>query len=111
MLENIITGIEFVFLLSALIFIHEFGHYISARFVGVEVEEFGFGFPPRIAKLFDFAGTEFTLNAIPLGGFVKPKGENDPEIEGGLAAASPWKRRRPPGRRDPADGGKSVTIN
>ena len=42
--------------------------------------------------MFRAGGTDFTLNWIPLGGFVRPKGENDPEISGGLAAASPWVR-------------------
>jgi regulator of sigma E protease len=42
--------------------------------------------------LFTWQGTRFTLNWLPLGGFVRPKGENDPNIPGGLAAASPWKR-------------------
>jgi regulator of sigma E protease len=74
------------------IFIHEFGHFIVARLLKVEVEEFGFGLPPRILTLFHWKGTEFTLNWLPLGGFVRPKGENDPNVVGGLAAASPWTR-------------------
>jgi regulator of sigma E protease len=84
--------IQFVLGLAALILIHEFGHFLVARLLHVEVEEFGIGFPPRLVKLFEAGGTEFTLNWIPLGGFVRPKGENDPEVEGGLAAASPWVR-------------------
>lgn len=84
--------LEFIFGIAALIFVHELGHFIAARLLNVEVEEFGFGFPPRITKLFEHKGTVFTLNWIPLGGFVRPKGENDPTIEGGLAAASPWVR-------------------
>jgi regulator of sigma E protease len=57
------------------------------------VEEFGIGLPtPGAITLFTWMGTRFTLNWLPLGGFVRPKGENDPNIEGGLAAASPWKR-------------------
>jgi regulator of sigma E protease len=84
--------LEFIFGIAALIFIHELGHFIAARLLKVEVEEFGFGFPPRITKLFEHNGTVFTLNWIPLGGFVRPKGENDPSIQGGLAAASPWVR-------------------
>jgi regulator of sigma E protease len=75
-----------------LIVIHEFGHFAAARLLGVEVEEFGIGFPPRALKLFTWRGTLFSLNWIPLGGFVRPKGENDPGIPGGLAAASPWVR-------------------
>jgi len=84
--------VNFILGLAALIFIHELGHFIAARLMNVEVEEFGIGFPPRLVKLFEYKGTEYTLNWIPLGGFVRPKGENDPSIEGGLAAASPWVR-------------------
>ncbi|MBN1148710.1 MAG: site-2 protease family protein [Anaerolineales bacterium] len=83
---------KFIFGLAALIFIHELGHFIAARLMNIEVEEFGIGFPPRLVKLFEYKGTEYTLNWIPLGGFVRPKGENDPSIEGGLAAANPWAR-------------------
>ena len=84
--------LQFIFGIAVLIFVHELGHFIAARLLKVEVEEFGFGFPPRITKLFDLKGTAITLNWIPLGGFVRPKGENDPTIAGGLAAASPWVR-------------------
>jgi regulator of sigma E protease len=82
----------FILAIVALIIVHEFGHFVAARLLGVEVEEFGLGFPPRLLTLFEAGGTKFTLNAIPLGGFVRPKGENDPAVEGGLAAASPWVR-------------------
>jgi regulator of sigma E protease len=75
-----------------LIILHELGHFLVARSLGVEVEEFGIGFPPRMVKLFEAGGTVFSLNWIPLGGFVRPKGENDPSVPGGLAAASPWVR-------------------
>ena len=78
--------------LAALIIIHEFGHFTAARLFKIPVEEFGLGFPPRVATLFTAGGTKFTLNLLPLGGFVRPKGENDPEIPDGLAAANPWKR-------------------
>ncbi len=86
------TIIEFVIALGVLIFLHELGHYLMARLFKIEVEEFGLGFPPRLVKLFTLAGTEFTLNWIPFGAFVRPKGENDPDVPGGLAAANPWKR-------------------
>jgi regulator of sigma E protease len=83
---------QFVGALAALIIIHELGHFVVARLFNIEVEEFGLGFPPRLATLFEAGGTKYTLNWIPLGGFVRPKGENDPEVPGGLAAASPWVR-------------------
>jgi regulator of sigma E protease len=84
--------LPFIAGLAALIIVHELGHFLAARLFKVEVEEFGIGFPPRIVKLFEAGGTVFSLNWIPLGGFVRPKGENDPDVPGGLAAASPWVR-------------------
>jgi regulator of sigma E protease len=84
--------LEFIFGLAILIILHEMGHFVAARMFKIEVEEFGIGFPPRLATLFTAGGTQFTFNAIPLGGFVRPKGENDPSVPGGLAAANPWVR-------------------
>jgi regulator of sigma E protease len=189
---SLLGGIIFVVVFAGIILLHELGHYIVARLLGIEVEEFGIGFPPRLLRLWrnkgqltiarqkveipwnyefpleqetalhrpvtvtadevkgrlvlrtiDFAATEdgqyqpnpvagsgaeippgaaqqtlkpskkvrpygalsfsgsltelrpgtaFTLNWIPLGGFNKIKGEDDPTIPGGMAAAKPWKR-------------------
>ena len=86
------TLLVFILVFGGMVFLHEFGHFIVARWFKIEVEEFGFGFPPKIMTLFKWQGTEFTLNALPLGGFVRPKGENDPNVLDGLAAANPWKR-------------------
>lgn len=81
-----------VILFIGLVVIHEFGHFIAARRNGVEVEEFGIGFPPKVwgrqvkTKNSTF---EFTINALPLGGFVRLKGENDAATEkGSFGAAS-----------------------
>ena len=70
----ILTIIVFILILGILIFVHEFGHYISAKKSGVRVEEFGFGFPPRIFA-FKKGETTYSLNLIPVGGFVKIFGE------------------------------------
>ncbi len=78
----------FVAVIGILIVGHELGHFIAARISGVRVEEFGLGFPPRVTTLFHAGGTRFTLNLIPLGGFVRPAGENDPSIPQGLAGSS-----------------------
>ena len=86
------TILQFVGVLASLIILHELGHFLAAKLFGIEVEEFGIGFPPRLTKLFEYQGTEYTLNWLPLGGFVRPKGENDPDVEGGLAGANPWVR-------------------
>ena len=64
-------------ILGFLIFVHELGHFATAKWFGIAVTEFGFGFPPRIAG-FRYRGTDYTLNLIPLGGFVKMVGEEDP---------------------------------
>ncbi len=80
----------FIFLLAfvGVIIGHELGHFLAARLLGVRVEEFGLGFPPRIISLFEAGGTKFSLNWIPLGGFVRISGENDPDVEDGLANSS-----------------------
>ncbi len=83
---------QFIGGLAILIVVHELGHFFAARLFKVEVEEFGIGFPPRLVKLFEAGGTTFSLNWIPLGGFVRVKGENDPDVPGGLASANPWVR-------------------
>ena len=91
--ETVLTWIVFILAFGGMVLIHEFGHFIAARLCNIEVEEFGIGLPtPGALTLFTWKGTRFTLNWLPLGGFVRPKGENDPNVPGGLAAASPWKR-------------------
>lgn len=84
--------IQFIAGLAVLIFVHELGHFLAARLFKVNVEEFGIGFPPRLVKLFEHQGTEYTLNWIPLGGFVRLGGENDPDVPGGFGSASPFAR-------------------
>jgi regulator of sigma E protease len=66
----------FALVLIPAIIIHELGHFIAARLVGINVLEFGIGFPPRVRRLFMLGETEFTLNLLPLGGFVRPLGED-----------------------------------
>ncbi|AHB41142.1 RIP metalloprotease RseP [candidate division SR1 bacterium RAAC1_SR1_1] len=70
-----------ILMFMGLVLIHELGHFIAAKKSGVKVLEFGIGIPPKIFKLrTDKTGTEYTLNLIPLGGFVRLKGE-DPKHE------------------------------
>ncbi len=82
------TVAAFVAILVVLVLVHEIGHYVTAKAAGITVEEFGIGFPPRIASV-TWHGTRYSLNWIPLGGFVRMLGEDgDVEIrrlrEGGL---------------------------
>lgn len=90
--SSLLRILEFVLAFGFLVFIHELGHYLMAKLFNIKIEEFGFGFPPRLIKLFQFRETEVTLNWIPFGAFVRPTGENDPNVPGGLAAANPWAR-------------------
>ncbi|MFZ2763870.1 MAG: site-2 protease family protein, partial [Minisyncoccia bacterium] len=71
--------IIFIIILSALVIVHELGHFLVARFFGIRVDEFGLGFPPRAKELFTWKGTPFTLNWLPFGGFVKIFGESPTE--------------------------------
>ncbi len=66
-----------VLVLSFLVIIHELGHFFAAIWAKVKVEEFGLGYPPKAKKLFTWLGSDFTLNWIPFGGFVKMAGEYD----------------------------------
>ncbi len=72
-----LTIIGFVLVLGLLVLLHEFGHFIAAKIFKVKVEEFGIGFPPKAINLGKRGDTNYTLNWIPLGGFVKLKGEED----------------------------------
>lgn len=78
-----------ILLFIGLVVLHEFGHFLAARRNGVEVEEFGIGFPPRAWKRKTKHGFIFSLNWLPIGGFVKLKGENDAATApGSFGAAS-----------------------
>ncbi|HBK34649.1 MAG: hypothetical protein UU08_C0002G0038 [Candidatus Uhrbacteria bacterium GW2011_GWE2_40_58] len=69
------TILIFIFILSLLVFVHEFGHFFIAKKSGMKVEEFGFGFPPRLFGIRK-GETIYSVNWIPLGGFVRIKGES-----------------------------------
>ncbi|MCO5216479.1 MAG: site-2 protease family protein [Thermomicrobiales bacterium] len=79
-------------ILAFLIVIHELGHFFAARSVGVKVEEFGIGLPPRV-KGWRRNGVLWSINALPIGGFVRVKGEDANDREpGSMQIASPWAR-------------------
>ncbi|MGB4861592.1 MAG: M50 family metallopeptidase [Tepidiformaceae bacterium] len=82
----------FVSLLLVLVVIHEFGHFLAAKAFGIKVLEFGIGFPPRAKTMFTKGETEYTLNWLPIGGFVRLLGEEDPSDPRSLAAAPRWQR-------------------
>lgn len=71
----LITILAFVIILSILVIIHELGHFLTAKKLGIKVEEFGFGFPPRIFGI-KRGETLYSINLLPVGGFVKLFGED-----------------------------------
>ena len=92
---NVVWFIFGVLLFFGLVVVHEFGHFIMARRGGVEVEEFGIGFPPRLFRHKTKDGWIFTINLLPLGGFVKLKGEHDTDTApGSLGTASVWTKSK-----------------
>jgi len=71
-----VSIVIFIIILAVLILAHEFGHFITAKKTGVAIEEFGLGFPPRLFGKKGKDGVFYSINLIPLGGFVKLKGES-----------------------------------
>lgn len=107
----IVTILIFILVLSLLVFVHELGHFVSAKKLGVKSDEFGFGFPPRLfgiykdttgkwkrvwgnKKVEDNISTIYSINIIPLGGFVKIKGQDGEEKQDSdsFSSKKTWKR-------------------
>jgi regulator of sigma E protease len=87
----LIAIVSFLGVIIVLVLSHEIGHFITAKSMGVTVEEFGLFYPPRLFSI-KRGDTVYSLNAIPLGGFVKVTGEEDPSIHGSMASRKPWQR-------------------
>ena len=85
-MEMIQTILAFVFALGVLIFVHEYGHFWVARRCGVKVLRFSIGFGRPLFSRFDKHGTEFTVSAIPLGGYVKMLDEREADVPTELLA-------------------------
>jgi regulator of sigma E protease len=91
----VITLLAFLFVLGVLIFVHELGHFLAARYHGVRVITFSLGFGPKLLK-FTRGGTEYCVSAIPLGGYVKMAGENPDDPRAGqpdeFLSKTKWQR-------------------
>jgi regulator of sigma E protease len=89
------TLLSFLFVLGVLVFIHELGHFLLARWNGVRVLVFSLGFGPKLLKV-QRGDTEYCISAIPLGGYVKMAGENPDDPQTGaddeFLAKSKWQR-------------------
>jgi len=83
----LLTIVAFVAVLVGLVLVHECGHFFTAKAFRVRVLEFGIGFPPRIFGI-KRGETLYSINAVPLGGFIKMAGEEDPTEPGSLASKS-----------------------
>src|SRR5256885_7973843 len=85
----------FLVMFTAIIAVHEFGHYITGRLLGMRVLEFAFGFPPRLFAI-RHGGIDYSVNALPFGGFVRILGQDDFSIEQrgagepGSFTSKPW---------------------
>jgi len=81
----------FIISLAIIVLLHELGHFIAGKYFKVKVEEFGIGFPPRILKL-KHKETIYSINSIPLGGFVKFSGEENPNDPQSLESKPAYQR-------------------
>ncbi|NTV21941.1 MAG: site-2 protease family protein [Chlorobium limicola] len=92
-MSMIVSVLAFIIVMSLVVLVHEFGHFLAARKAGVPVYEFSVGFPfsPRIATLYRHKETEFTLRLLPLGGFVSFSADGDEDAHK-LFGASPLSR-------------------
>ena len=86
------TLLAFAFVIGVLVFVHELGHYLAARRVGVRVLTFSIGFGPRLFG-FTRGGTDYCISAVPLGGFVKMAGETVEDKRTGAARRVPVEDR------------------
>lgn len=92
MLDTLLHSVlPFLGILVFLVVVHELGHFFTAKAAGVQVLEFGVGYPPRVWGK-RFGETDYTLNLLPLGGFVRLLGEEDPSDPRSLAAKPRWIR-------------------
>lgn len=82
---TLVTILVFILILSLIVLVHELGHFLTAKKFGIKVEEFGFGFPPRLFGK-KFGETVYSINWLPVGGFVKLYGED--EAGGGSVTVS-----------------------
>ncbi len=82
MIDGIINVVLLLLVLTVLVLLHELGHFVMARRAGVTVHEFGIGFPPRARVLFKRGDTIYTLNWLPIGGFVRMEGEEPSPADG-----------------------------
>ncbi len=90
-MSTLIAILILIAVLLVTVTLHELGHFLTARAAGAKVVEFAIGFPPRLFGI-KRGETQYSLNLIPLGAFVKTTSENDPNVPGSLASLGSWRR-------------------
>ena len=91
----LVTILATVFVLGVLVFIHEFGHFIAAKMVGIRVETFSIGYPPRLFGK-KIGNTDYCISAIPFGGYVKMAGMIDESLDKEGLKGEPWEFQSKP---------------
>ncbi|MBT5773225.1 MAG: site-2 protease family protein [Dehalococcoidia bacterium] len=89
--EAMSSALLFILIIVSLVMLHEAGHFFTAKAFGIYVHEFGVGFPPR-AWAFKYGETEYSVNWLPIGGFVRLEGEESAEHPQSLAVRPRWQR-------------------
>ena len=89
--DAVSSALLFIFILIALVMAHEAGHFFTAKAFGIYVHEFGLGFPPRVGA-FKYGETEYSLNWLPIGGFVRLEGEEQSDHPRSLSVRPRWQR-------------------
>jgi regulator of sigma E protease len=89
--DAVSSALLFIVILIALVMAHEAGHFFTAKAFGVYVHEFGLGFPPRVGA-FKYGETEYSLNWLPIGGFVRLEGEEQSDHPRSLSVRPRWQR-------------------
>jgi len=87
----LVTIFSFLIVLSVVVLVHELGHFAVGRWAGARIEEFALGFPPRVWSV-RRGETDYSINAVPLGGYCRFAGEDNPDIQNGLASLPRRKR-------------------
>jgi regulator of sigma E protease len=88
-MQNVMTAVNLILILSALVVAHELGHFLVAKWCGMNVEDFSLFFGPRIWRIGKFNGTEYNIRSIPLGGYVKIAGMEPDDLVQGAALLRP----------------------
>ncbi len=104
------TIVSFVVVIGVLVFVHEFGHYLAARWRGVRVEVFSVGMGNRVLGWTDRAGTDWRLSAIPIGGYVRMLGQSDLALDDEPSPSLAARDRASPSFADKSVASRAIIV-